>query len=45
MTGTVKKVDDFERMIVMRNGAKIPMDDVLDFDMEVNKGAVYSNDQ
>ena len=44
-SGVVKKIDDFERMIVMRNGTKIPMDDVLDFDMEVNKGAVYSNDQ
>ena len=44
-SGVVKKIDDFERMIVMRNGAKIPMDDVLDFDIEVNKGAVYSNDQ
>jgi hypothetical protein len=45
VSGVVKKIDDFERMIVMRNGTKIPMDDVLDFDMEVNKGAVYSNDQ
>ena len=41
-SGVVKKIDDFERMIVMRNGTKIPMDDVLDFDIEVNKGAVYS---
>ena len=45
VTGTVKKVDDFERMIVMRNGAKIPMDDVLDFDIKVNEGKVYSNFQ
>ena len=44
-SGVVKKIDDFERMIVMRKGTKIPMDDVLDFDIEVNKGAVYSNDQ
>lgn len=44
-SGVVKKIDAFERMIVMRNGTKIPMDDVLDFDIEVNKGAVYSNDQ
>ena len=28
-TGTVKKVDDFERLITMQNGTKIPMDDVL----------------
>ena len=45
MTGKVKKVDGFERMIVMRNGAKIPMDDVHDFDIKVNEGKVYSNEQ
>lgn len=31
-TGTVKKVDDFERRITMQNGTKIPMDDVLSID-------------
>ena len=30
VTGTVKKVDGFERLIVMESGIKIPMDDVLD---------------
>ena len=30
LTGKVKKVDDLERMIVMQNGAKIPMDDILE---------------
>ena len=33
-TGTVKKVDDFERRITMRDGAKIPMDNVLSIDGE-----------
>lgn len=28
--GTVKKVDDFERRIIMKDGTKIPMDDVYD---------------
>lgn len=28
-TGAVKKVDDFERLITMQDGMKIPMDDVL----------------
>ena len=32
VTGTVKKVDDFERLITMQNGTKIPMDDVLAVD-------------
>ena len=34
-TGTVKKVDDFERLITMRDGLKIPMDDVLSIDGEL----------
>ena len=34
-TGTVKKVDDFERRIAMRDGAKIPMDNVLSIDGEL----------
>ena len=32
VTGTVKKVDDFERLIVMQNGMKIPMDDILNIE-------------
>ena len=34
-TGAVKKVDDFERRITMRDGTKIPMDDVLSIDGEL----------
>ena len=34
-TGTVKKVDDFERRITMQDGSKIPMDDVLNIDGEL----------
>ena len=34
-TGTVKKVDDFERRITMQDGSKIPMDDVLSIDGEL----------
>lgn len=30
--GIVKKLDDFERLITMQDGAKIPMDDILDID-------------
>ena len=32
VTGTVKKGDDFERLIVMQNGMKIPMDDILNIE-------------
>lgn len=30
--GIVKKLDDFERLITMQNGKKIPMDDIYDID-------------
>ena len=33
--GAVKKVDDFERMITMQDGTRIPMDDVLSIDGEL----------
>ena len=33
--GAVKKVDDFERLITMQDGTKIPMDDVLSIDGEL----------
>ena len=33
--GAVKKIDDFERRITMRDGTRIPMDDVLSIDGEV----------
>ena len=33
--GAVKKVDDFERRITMQDGARIPMDDVLNIDGEL----------
>ena len=35
VTGTVKKVDDFERLIVMQNGTKMPMDDILNIVGEI----------
>ena len=35
VTGAVKKVNDFERLITMQDGMKIPMDDVLSIDGEL----------
>ena len=34
-TGIVKKLDDFERLITMQDGTKIPMDDILSIDGEI----------
>ena len=35
VTGIVKKVDDFERLIVMQNGTKMPMDDILNIEGDI----------
>jgi hypothetical protein len=35
VTGTVKKMNDFERLIVMQNGTKMPMDDILDIEGDI----------
>lgn len=34
-TGIVKKLNDFERLITMKDGTKIPMDDILSIDGDV----------
>lgn len=34
-TGVVKKVDDYERLITMRDGLVLPMDDVLTIEGEL----------
>lgn len=33
--GIVKRLDDFERLIIMQNGMKIPMDDILNIEGEI----------
>ena len=38
VTGAVKKVDDYERMITMRDGMIIPLDDVLMIEGELFSG-------
>ena len=34
-TGTAKKVDEYERMIIMGDGKQIPIDEVIDVDCDV----------
>ena len=34
-TGTVKKLDDYERQIVLHDGTKLPMGDILDISGEI----------
>lgn len=35
VTGRVKKVDAFERLLILTDGTKIPLDEVLDLDSEL----------
>ena len=37
VTGRVRKVDEYERLMTLQDGAKIPMDDILDM-----TGALFS---
>ena len=34
-TGTLKKIDEFERILVMSDGKKIRMDEVIDIDGDI----------
>ena len=36
ITGVVKMINDFERLITMKDGTKIPMDDIIDIDTGMN---------
>lgn len=36
ITGVVKKINDFERLIIMKDGTKIPMDDIIAIDIGMN---------
>ena len=35
ISGTVKKIDDYERMVILRDGTSIPIDDILHINGEL----------
>jgi hypothetical protein len=35
VSGTVKRVDDYERLVILQSGERIPMDNLLDIDGEI----------
>lgn len=35
LSGTVKKLDEFERLVILHGGMRLPMDDILDIDGEI----------
>lgn len=38
VTGIVKKVDDYQRLLLLTDGTKIPLDDILDLESELFHG-------
>lgn len=41
VSGTVKKMDDYERLIVLQSGITIPIDDLLDIEGEIFSSLQY----
>ena len=41
VSGTVKKVDDYERLVVLQSGITIPIDDLLDIEGEIFSALQY----
>ena len=35
VTGNVKKVDDYQRLLILTDGTKIPLDEILDMESEL----------
>ena len=35
VTGRIKKLDDYERLIVLQDGTKLPMEDILDINGDI----------
>lgn len=38
VSGTVKRIDDYERIVILRNGTSIPIDDILHINGELFDG-------
>ena len=38
VTGNLKRFDEYERLLIMTNGKKIPMDDIANFECDLFKG-------
>ncbi|MBS1479204.1 MAG: hypothetical protein HP061_00015 [Christensenellaceae bacterium] len=41
VSGTVKKMDDYERLVVLQSGITIPIDDLLDIEGEIFSALQY----
>ena len=44
VSGTVKKIDDYERMVILRDGTNIPIDEILHINGELFDGMETNDD-
>lgn len=44
-TGKIGKIDAYQRLVIMRSGVKIPMDDILRIDLDCSAEARHRDDE
>lgn len=40
VTGNLKRIDEYERLLMLTNGKKIPMDEIADIESDIFKGII-----
>lgn len=40
VTGNLKRIDEYERILILTNGKKIPMDEIADIESDIFKGII-----
>lgn len=40
VTGNLKRIDEYERLLILTNGKKIPMDEIADIESDIFKGII-----
>ena len=40
VTGNLKRIDEYERLLILTNGKKIPMDEIVDIESDIFKGII-----
>ena len=40
VTGNLKRIEEYERMMILNNGTKIPMDEIADIEADIFRGII-----
>lgn len=40
VTGNLKRIDEYERLLILTNGKKMPMDEIADIESDIFKGII-----